>query len=112
MLLDLIQHKGYTDASLLRAIRQHDRAAQDYDLRRLLHHIILANRFWLMQNLGRPFVLDEESRLPESLEAVAANTVKRTSRSWNGFPNLRKLVLVTNSSRLLFPAVVAPSLKV
>ena len=70
MLQNLIQHKGYADASLLRAIQQNDRAAQDDDLRRLLHHIILANRFWLMQNLGRPFVLEEESRVPESLEAV------------------------------------------
>jgi len=71
MLLDLIKHKGYTDASLLRAIRQNDRAAQDDDLRRLLYHVILANRFWLMQNLGRPFAVEEESRVPESLEAVA-----------------------------------------
>jgi uncharacterized damage-inducible protein DinB len=70
MLENLIRHKGYADASLLRAIRQHDRAAQDNDLRRLLHHIILANRFWLMQTLSRPFPLEEESRAPESLEEV------------------------------------------
>jgi uncharacterized damage-inducible protein DinB len=72
MLQNLIQHKGYADASLLRAIRQNDEAAQDDDLRRLLHHIILANRFWLIQNLGRPFALEEESRVPESLGAVAS----------------------------------------
>jgi uncharacterized damage-inducible protein DinB len=71
MLQDLILHKGYADFSLLRAIRQNKRAAQDDDLRRLLHHIILANRFWLMQNLGRPFALVEETRVPTSLEAVA-----------------------------------------
>ena len=71
LLHDLVQHKGYADASLLRAIRQNDRAAQDEDLRRLLHHIILANRFWLMQNLRRTFDLEEEARVPESLEAIA-----------------------------------------
>jgi uncharacterized damage-inducible protein DinB len=70
MLQNLIQHKGYVDAALLRAIRENDRAAQDADLRRLLHHGILANRFWLLQNLGRPFELEKESGVPESLEAV------------------------------------------
>jgi uncharacterized damage-inducible protein DinB len=70
MLQNLIRHKWYADASLLVAIRQNDRAAQDHDLCRLLHHSILANRFWLMQNLGRSFELKEESRIPESLEAI------------------------------------------
>jgi uncharacterized damage-inducible protein DinB len=72
MLQNLVRHKGYADASLLRATQQNDRAAQDDDLRRLLHHIILANRFWLMQNLNRPFALSEESRVPESLETIVA----------------------------------------
>ena len=44
MLQDLVQHKGFADAALLRAIREHDKAAQDQDLRRLLHHSLLANR--------------------------------------------------------------------
>ena len=72
MLKDLILHKGFANASLMRAIRQHEPAAQDLELRNLLHHIILANRFWLMLGLGLPFVVEEESRIPESLEAIAA----------------------------------------
>jgi hypothetical protein len=72
MLQNLVRHKGFVDASLLRAIQQNDRTAQDDDLRRLLHHIILANRFWLMQNLGLPFALEEESRVPESLKTIIA----------------------------------------
>jgi len=71
MLQDLIHHKGYANASLLKAIRQHEPAAQDPELRKLLHHIILANRFWLRLTLGLPFVIEEESQAPESLEAVA-----------------------------------------
>jgi uncharacterized damage-inducible protein DinB len=71
MLQDLIRHKGYTDAALLRAIRQHGPAANDSELLRLLHHILLANRFWLALSMNRPFVLEEESRMPESLEAWA-----------------------------------------
>jgi uncharacterized damage-inducible protein DinB len=72
MLEDLIQHKGYADSCLLRAIRQHETAAHDQELRRLLHHIILANRFWLFLILRLPFNLEEESRIPDSLESIAA----------------------------------------
>jgi uncharacterized damage-inducible protein DinB len=72
MLQDLIQHKGYANASLLKAIRQHEPAAQDLELRKLLHHIILANRFWLCLIRGLPFALEEESQVPDSLAAIAA----------------------------------------
>jgi hypothetical protein len=43
MLQDLVQHKGYANAVLLKAVRQHEKATQDQELRELLHHIILAN---------------------------------------------------------------------
>jgi uncharacterized damage-inducible protein DinB len=72
MLQDLFRHKGYANAALLRAIRQHAEAAQDQELRKLLHHIILADRFWLHLSLGRPFAREEESRVPDSLEAIAS----------------------------------------
>jgi uncharacterized damage-inducible protein DinB len=72
MLQDLIHHKGYANASLLKAIRRHEPVAQDPELRKLLHHIILANRFWLRLILRLPFAVEEESRTPESFEAVAA----------------------------------------
>lgn len=72
MLQDLVDHKGYANAALLKAIRQHETAAQDPELRKLLHHIILANRFWLRLSLGLPFAVEEESRIPESLEAITA----------------------------------------
>jgi uncharacterized damage-inducible protein DinB len=68
---DLLRHKAWASAALLNAIRRNGTASQDAALRTLLHHIILANRFWLFLSLGRPFALEEESRLPESLAAVA-----------------------------------------
>src|SRR5215469_18114688 len=55
MIRDLVQHKWHANAALLKAIRQHDKAAQDEELRKLLHHILLANRFWLMLSLGWQF---------------------------------------------------------
>jgi len=72
MLPELIHHKGYANASLLKAVRRHEAAAQDPELLKMLHHIILANRFWLRLTLGLPFAVEEESRAPESLDAVAA----------------------------------------
>lgn len=71
MLRDLVNHKNYANAALLRAIAAHEQASVNPDLRHLLHHIILANRFWLALLIGRPFDVDNESGEPESLQAVA-----------------------------------------
>jgi uncharacterized damage-inducible protein DinB len=72
MLRDLTQHKIFANASLLKAIRQCEPAAQDEELRKLLHHILVANRYWLKLILDLPFVSEEETHVPESLEAIAA----------------------------------------
>jgi uncharacterized damage-inducible protein DinB len=70
MLCDLIAHKGYADAAMLNAIQHHDTAAADAELWDLLHHILLANRFWLLAILRLPFVLADESRPAESFDAL------------------------------------------
>lgn len=75
MLRDLINHKWYANAALLKAIREHEKAAQDEELRKLFRHILLANRFWLMLTLQRPFAGEKESKVPESLEALIADYV-------------------------------------
>jgi uncharacterized damage-inducible protein DinB len=72
MLRDLLRHKGYANAALLKAIRQHSVAVQDEELRKLLHHILLANRFWFMRSIGRDLDLQKESQVPASLEPLAA----------------------------------------
>jgi uncharacterized damage-inducible protein DinB len=69
LLKDLIRHKAYANAAMLRAIRQYDKAANDLELQKLLHHILLANRYWLLLILGLPF--QAESQIPESLGAIA-----------------------------------------
>jgi uncharacterized damage-inducible protein DinB len=70
MLRDLVAHKGYANAVLLNAIRQNESAASDPELWALLHHILLANRFWLLSVLGEPFVQDAEARLSPTFEAL------------------------------------------
>jgi len=72
--MTLVHHKGYANATLMRAIRQHGAAAEDYELRRLFHHILIANRFWLMLRLGRDFLFEAEARVPETWEILAARS--------------------------------------
>src|SRR4051812_39714612 len=70
MLRDLVAHKGHANAALLGAIRQNDAAATDPELCELLHHILIANRFWLFAILGLPFVFEDESRPFSSFDAL------------------------------------------
>lgn len=70
MLRELIAHKGHANAALLTAIRQSPNAASDPEVWELLHHILLANRFWLLTVLGLPFVHEDEARPSSSLDAL------------------------------------------
>ena len=67
---DLFAHKGHADASMLTAIRQHPEAASDGQLLVLLHHMLVANRFWLLTIVGQPFDADRETRVPGSLDEL------------------------------------------
>jgi uncharacterized damage-inducible protein DinB len=82
MLQDLVRHKAYANAALLSAIRRNAKAAHDEALRTLLHHIILANRFWLLSCLGQSFAIEDESRIPDSLDVVAAQYRPTHSQEW------------------------------
>jgi uncharacterized damage-inducible protein DinB len=70
MLRDLIAHKGYANAALLAAIRHNAAAASDPELWALLHHTLLANRFWLLTITGSPFVHDDEAQASASFDAL------------------------------------------
>ena len=80
MLRDLVAHKGHANAAVLNAIRQNDSAASDRELRDLLHHVLLANRFWLLTILGLPFVLEEESRPAPSFDALVRRFARTQSQ--------------------------------
>jgi hypothetical protein len=70
MLRDLVAHKGHANAAVLGTIRQNDTAVSDPELCGLLHHILIANRFWLLAVLGLPFVFEDESRPSSSFDAL------------------------------------------
>ena len=77
MLRDLIAHKGHANAAMLRALEAQPAAASDPELWALLHHVLLANRFWLLAVRGDPFALADESRVSERF----ADLVQRYARS-------------------------------
>jgi uncharacterized damage-inducible protein DinB len=68
MLRDLVLHKEHANAGLLKATREFE----DAELRKLLHHILVANRFWLMLSRGRAFSIETESAIPVSFGVLAA----------------------------------------
>ncbi len=84
MLRDLIAHKWYTNAALLNAIRQNGPAVSDPALSEPLHHILLANRFWLLSIVGSPFVLEDEARPSQSFDALVQRYAGTQSqeRAW------------------------------
>jgi|SRR5690242_175835 len=103
LLHDLIRHKAYANAALLKAIRRHEPAAQDPELRKLLHHIILADRFWLLLTLGRPFLQEEESPVPESLEAIAARYRETHTQELEWWSQLRESELARTLETRFIP---------
>jgi uncharacterized damage-inducible protein DinB len=70
MLRDLVSHNGYANAVMLSAIRENRTAIVDTELSELLHHILVANRFWLLSVLGLPFAFEEESRPSSSFDVL------------------------------------------
>lgn len=84
MIRDLVTHKGYANTLLLDAIRTHPTAAEDPEIIGLLHHILVANRFWFLRIAGREFVLERESAAPASLDDLIGlyGTTQREEEDW------------------------------
>jgi hypothetical protein len=92
MLRDLVAHNGHANAAVLAAIRQNDATASDPELCQLLHHILVANRFWLLIILGLPFVFDDESRPSSSFDELIQRTAGLTNSSPRGWQPRRNLI--------------------
>jgi uncharacterized damage-inducible protein DinB len=72
MIQDLVCHKWHANATLLGAIMHNGLAAQDEELRRLFHHVLIANRYWLLVILQKEFTRDEEARIPATTDDLIA----------------------------------------
>lgn len=84
MFLDLFQHQAYADAAMINAIQQNETAVSDPDLLRLLHHVLVAHRFWIHLCQGLSFSADREKEVPDSLELIAAlyRDTQAQEREW------------------------------
>lgn len=69
-LRDLVAHNGHANAVFLAAVRDTPPAAADAEIDELLHHVLLANRFWLLSVLALPFDYAHESRRAGSLSEL------------------------------------------
>jgi uncharacterized damage-inducible protein DinB len=81
---DLFGHQAFTDAALLNAVRRHQAAARDEALRTLLHHVLVAHRYWIQLSQGLPFSVERETAVPGSLDVIAARyrTTQVQERVW------------------------------
>ncbi|MBX7185351.1 MAG: DinB family protein [Vicinamibacteria bacterium] len=67
MLRDLVAHQGYANVALLRSVQGSKDATEDPEVRELLHHVLVSNRFWVSSILGLPFDAEAELRSSRSL---------------------------------------------
>jgi uncharacterized damage-inducible protein DinB len=81
---DLIAHKGHADTLLLDAIRKHPAAAADAEIVALLHHTLVASRFWFLTISGTSFVLERETAAPDALDALIGSyaAAQRDEEAW------------------------------
>ncbi|WP_109485300.1 DinB family protein [Occallatibacter savannae] len=69
---ELLRHKWWANSQILHSVEQHPPAAEDPELHKLLHHILVSNRYWLLLTLGQPFVDEQEKHIPESQAALTS----------------------------------------
>jgi uncharacterized damage-inducible protein DinB len=72
ILRELFRHQAHADASMLMAIKRHQVALIDQELRKLIHHILVSHRFWIHLSQGLPFNLEVENVVPATFEELAA----------------------------------------
>lgn len=84
MLRDLTVHKGHANRMMMDAIGHHERARHDPEILVLLHHIMVANRFWYSMWVGEPFDLTRELPSSSSLEALldGYGELQRREEAW------------------------------
>ena len=83
-LRELFRHQAHADASTFMAIKRHDAASIDPELRRLLHHILVSHRFWIHLAQGLPFNIEVETVVPATLDELAARSqaTQAQERAW------------------------------
>jgi uncharacterized damage-inducible protein DinB len=68
MYRDLFRHQEWADNAILKAVAAHPPAAENEDMRKRLQHIVLVQRAFLSVFLARPFDVQKERHVAESME--------------------------------------------
>jgi uncharacterized damage-inducible protein DinB len=86
LLRDMVAHKGHANRLMLEAIAAHATAGEDAAILALLHHILVANRFWFLTSVGEPFVRERELLPPASFDALveAYAALQAREEAWIG----------------------------
>lgn len=71
MIRSLFAHQAWADSLLLKAVRAHSGAAGDEEMRRLLHHVVVVQRYFLSHFLERAFD-ENDMKAPESFDSLEA----------------------------------------
>ncbi len=103
VLLDLFAHQAHADAVLSAAIRRHETAAQDKELRTLIHHILIAHRFWLLLMLKLEFDVEAETKLPGTMEEVVQQYQATQALEAKWLASLREADLACTVKSPYFP---------
>ena len=77
---ELVRHKWHANAAYLAAICENQAARQDDELRKLFHHILFSNRFWLFLALGMEFNREKESQVPDALDGLIGGYKETAAR--------------------------------
>jgi uncharacterized damage-inducible protein DinB len=70
LLRELFHYQAWADSQIVAAVKSHPGAAGDEQLRTLLHHIVVVQRFFIGQCAGETFDVRRESRIPETIEEM------------------------------------------
>ena len=68
---ELFQYQAHADASMLMAIQRHEVALRDRDVLSLLHHILIAHRFWIHLCQGLPFSIEAANDARGGIDEIA-----------------------------------------
>lgn len=70
LLRDLVAHKADANASMLAAVRGSEAASTDPEILELLHHVFIANRFWVSAVRRTTFDAATHASLPRAIEPL------------------------------------------
>jgi uncharacterized damage-inducible protein DinB len=70
LIRELFQYQAWADSQLIAAIKAHGPAAEDEELRKTLHHIVVVQRVFIQTCAGETFDLEKEKFVPSTMDEM------------------------------------------